>query len=139
MSDVDYAKVTRLGEESLVESELTRKIINAAISVHRELGPGLLESTYHACLCHEFLIQALPYKSQVDLPVTYKDSVVDCGYRIDLIVANRVVVELKAIEKLLPVHVAQLMTYLRLSDLHVGLLINFNVPVLRQGIVRRVL
>ncbi len=139
MNGLDDTRVTSLGEQSLVESELTRKIINAAMNVHRELGPGLLESAYHACLCHEFSIQAIPYKSQVDLPITYKGSAVDCGYRIDLIAADRVVVELKAVEKLLPVHVAQLMTYLRLSRLRVGLLINFNVPVLRQGIVRRVL
>lgn len=123
----------------LLEAELTRKIISGAIAVHRELGPGLLESAYHACLCREFSLQGLLYRSQVDLPVTYKGSALDCGYRIDLVVGDRVVVELKSIEKILPIHVAQLLTYLRLSLLHVGLLINFNVPVLRQGIVRRVL
>ena len=139
MSNILDLPEPTVGDARLLESELTRKIISGAIAVHRELGPGLLESAYHACICREFSLQSLPYKSQVDLPVTYKGSALDCGYRIDLVVADRVVVELKSMEKILPIHLAQLLTYLRLSHLHVGLLINFNVPVLRQGIVRRVL
>lgn len=139
MSDIIGLPQAPADDVYLLESGLTRAIISGAIAVHRELGPGLLESAYHACLCLEFSLQGLPYRSQVDLPVTYKGSALDCGYRIDLVVGDRVVVELKSIEKTLPIHVAQLLTYLRLSHLHVGLLINFNVPVLRQGIVRRVL
>ena len=123
----------------LVEAELTGKIIGAAMDVHRELGPGLLESAYQACLCRELSLTGIPCRAQVDLPVQYKGARVDCGYRIDLIVDDRVIVELKSVEHVLPVHEAQLLTYLRLSGIRVGLLINFNVPVLRRGIVRRVL
>lgn len=117
----------------------TSPIIGAAIEVHRQLGPGLLESAYEECLCHELRLRELQFKRQVDLPVFYKGLLLNCGYKIDLIVEDDVVLELKAIEKLLPVHEAQLLTYLRLSNRRVGLLINFNVPVLAQGIVRRVL
>jgi len=123
----------------LEHRELTEKIIAAAIEVHRELGPGLLESAYEKCLCYELGLRQLEYISEVDLPVTYKGVKLDCGYRMDIVVANKVVLELKAVEELLPIYEAQLMTYLRLSKIKVGLLINFNVPVLTKGIVRRVL
>ncbi len=123
----------------LIESELTSEIIAAAICVHRELGPGLLESAYQVSLCRELELRGVPFCSQVELPVVYKGVRLDCGYRIDLVVDDRVLVELKATEKILAVHEAQLMTYLRLSSVRVGLLINFNVPVLRRGILRRVL
>ena len=121
------------------ERELTRTILSAAIEVHRALGPGLLESAYQACLSRELELHELRFRQQVELPVVYKDVKLDCGYRIDFIVEEKVVLELKAIEGLLLVHQAQLLTYLRLSGLRVGLLINFNVPVLKDGIRRRVL
>ena len=121
------------------EQTLTRAVISAAIEVHRALGPGLLESAYQACLCHELELYNLSFRQQVELPVVYKDVKLDCGYRIDFVVEEKVVLELKAIEGILPVHQAQLLTYLRLSGLRVGLLINFNVPVLKDGIRRRVL
>jgi GxxExxY protein len=130
-------KRTDLGE--LLEADLTSNIIAAAIDVHRELGPGLLESAYQASLCHELALRGIPFRSQVELPVEYKGVRLDCGYRIDLVVDNRVLVELKSVERFVAVHEAQLITYLRLSRLHVGLLINFNVPALRRGILRRVL
>ena len=123
----------------LLEEQLTEQIIGSAIEVHRELGPGLLESAYEECLCHEFHLRNLTFKRQVDLPVVYKGVNLNCGYRIDLIVEDLVVVELKSVEQILPIHQAQLLTYLRLSLKKVGLLINFNVSVLKNGIVRRVL
>ena len=121
------------------EQALTRQVISAAIDVHRALGPGLLESAYQACLSRELELHNLHFRQQVELPLVYKDVKLDCGYRIDFIVEGKVVVELKAVEGLLPVHQAQLLTYLRLSGLRIGLLINFNVPVLKDGIRRRVL
>jgi GxxExxY protein len=117
----------------------TASIIGAAIEVHRQLGPGLLESAYEQCLCHELHLRRLRFKCQVDLPVSYKGLQLDCGYKIDLIVADEVIVELKSVERILPVHEAQLLTYLKLSSKRVGLLINFNTPLLTPGIVRRVL
>ena len=123
----------------LIEADLTGEIIGAAISVHRELGPGLLESVYQACLCRELGLRQVPFRSQVELPVEYKGCHLDCGYRIDLIVDNRVLVELKSVERLSAIHESQLLTYLRLSRIRVGLLINFNVPILRKGVLRRVL
>ena len=116
----------------------TSPIIGAAIEVHRHLGPGLLESTYEECLCRELHLMGLAFRRQVPLPVIYKGLPLDCGYQIDLIVRDEVVVELKAVERILPVHQAQLLTYLKLAEKPVGLLINFNVPVLTQGITRRV-
>jgi GxxExxY protein len=123
----------------LVEEQLTEQIIGAAIEVHRELGPGLLESAYEQCFCHELPLRALQFRCQIDLPVQYKGLKLDCGYRVDVVVEDSVVVELKSVEQVLPIHQAQLLTYLRLSGKKVGLLINFNVPVLKNGIVRRVL
>jgi GxxExxY protein len=117
----------------------TDQIIAAAIEVHRHLGPGLLESAYEECLCRELHLRSLPFQRQIPLPVEYKGVKLDCGYRIDLLVNDEVVLELKAIEKILPVHEAQLLSYLRLLNKRIGLLINFCVPVLKEGIVRRVL
>jgi GxxExxY protein len=117
----------------------TSPIIGAAIEVHRHLGPGLLESAYEECLCHELHLQEMEFRRQLELPVIYKGLSLDCGYRIDLIVQDEVILELKSVEKLLPVHQAQLLTYMRLAGKRVGLLINFNVPLLTQGIIRRVL
>jgi len=123
----------------LIEEQLTKAIIGAAIEVHRELGPGLLESAYEECFCYELHLRGLNFERQVELPVAYKGLKLDCGYRLDIVVENSVLLELKSIEQILPVHHAQLLTYLRLSEKKVGLLINFNVGVLKNGIVRRVL
>jgi len=123
----------------LIEEQVTEAIIGAAIEVHRELGPGLLESAYEECFCHELHLRGLSFQRQVELPVEYKGIRLDCGYRLDAVVENTVVVELKSIERILPIHQAQLLTYLRLTGKRVGLLINFNVSALKNGIVRRVL
>lgn len=123
----------------LLEKELTDKIIGAAIEVHRNLGPGLLESAYQVCIEHESRLRCIPFEHLVKLPLNYKGIDLDAGYVIDLIYDNRVVVELKAVERVIPVHEAQLLTYLRLTGIRVGLLINFNVPVLKDGIYRRVI
>jgi GxxExxY protein len=117
----------------------TAPIIGAAIEVHRHLGPGLLESAYEECLCHELHLRGLSFRRQVDLPVAYKGVQLACGYKIDVIVQEEVVLELKTVERLLPVHDAQLLTYLKLSGKHVGLLINFNTALLTRGIKRIVL
>ena len=120
-------------------NEITQTVIGAAIEVHRVLGPGLLESTYEECLCRELHLRNVPYERQRRLPVDYKGTQLDCGYRLDLLVCEQVVVEIKAVESLLPIHQAQLLTYLKLGGWKVGLLMNFNVPVLKQGIKRVVL
>jgi GxxExxY protein len=117
----------------------TGPIIGAAIEVHRHLGPGLLESAYEECLCHELHLRGIDFRRQVDIPVEYKGLKLDCGYRLDLIVHEEVVVELKCVERVLPVHEAQLLTYMMLTGKRVGLVINFNVPLLTKGITRRVL
>jgi GxxExxY protein len=117
----------------------TSPILGAAIEVHRLLGPGLLESAYEECLCHELRLRELNFQRQVDLPVEYKGLKLNCGYKIDLLVQDEVILELKAVERLLPIHQAQLLTYMKLAHKSVGLLINFNVPLLTQGIIRRVL
>jgi GxxExxY protein len=118
---------------------LTRDIIGAAIEVHRHLGPGLLESVYQQCLAKEFQLRGIPYQSEWPLPLEYKGVRVNCGYRVDFLVADSVVIETKAVEAIAPVHEAQLLTYMRLGGWNVGLLINFNVLALRTGIRRKVL
>jgi GxxExxY protein len=115
---------------------LTEKIIGAAIKVHKALGPGLLESTYEICLHHELVKAGLKIDRQKTQPVTYDGIIIDCGYRIDLMVENQIVLELKAVEKVLPIHEAQLLSYLRISGCKVGLLINFNTKYLKEGISR---
>jgi len=120
-------------------NELTGTIIGAAIEVHRILGPGLLESAYEECLNYEFGQRVARFVRQHPLPVVYKGIKLDCGYRLDFLVENTVVVEIKAVESILPIHEAQLLSYLKLGGWQVGLLINFNVPVLKQGIKRIVL
>lgn len=125
--------------QPLLEKELTDKIIGAAIEVHKVLGPGLLESSYQVCLEHESTLRKLPFEHKVKLPVNYKGIELDAGYEIDIAYDKRVIVELKAVERVIPVHEAQLLTYMRLTGTRVGLLINFNVPVLKDGIYRRVL
>ena len=117
-------------------NEITEKIIGAAIEVHRSLGPGLLESAYEECLAHELMLRGVGFKRQQSLPVTYKSVRLDCGYRLDFVVSQRVILEIKAVERILPIHEAQLLTYLRLSRLKWGLLLNFHTSVLKQGIRR---
>lgn len=123
----------------LLHEEITEGVLGAAIEVHRTLGPGLLESAYEECLAHEFSLRKIEFQKQVALPLSYKGILLDCGYRMDFVVEAAVVIELKCVERLLPIHEAQLLTYLRLSRKSVGLLLNFNEPVLRDGIVRRIL
>ncbi|MFQ5662590.1 MAG: GxxExxY protein [Terriglobia bacterium] len=120
----------------MIDNELTHTIIGAAIEVHKVLGPGLLESAYEECLAGELSLREIRYERQKPLPVVYKDVKLDCGYRLDFLVEGRVVVELKAVEALAPIHDAIVLTYLRLSGCKVGLLINFHVAVLKNGIRR---
>lgn len=115
---------------------LTEKVIGFAIEVHRQLGPGLLESAYEECLCFELRSAAIAFRRQTSLPVIYKSVRLDCGYRLDVVVENRLIIELKTVERILAVHEAQMLTYLKLSGLCVGLLLNFNTPVLKSGIRR---
>ena len=124
--------------EILDINKTTEAIIGAAIEVHRHLGAGLLESAYEECLCEELLLRKIPFKRQIVLPVTYKGKKLDIGYRIDLLVNNEVVVELKTVEAILPIHEAQTLTYMRLGGWQVGLILNFNVTVLKNGIKRLV-
>ncbi len=119
-------------------NQITEGIIGAAINVHRELGPGLLESAYEACLVYELMEHGFTVERQKSLPITYKGKQVNCGYRIDLLVEGQVIVELKAVDRLEPIHDARLLSYLKLSGYKVGLLINFNVKVLKDGIRRLV-
>jgi GxxExxY protein len=116
--------------------KITEQIIGAAISVHRGLGPGLLESAYEECLCYELAQIGMAFERQVPLPVVYKGVKLDCGYKIDLVVENEVIVEIKAVERLIPVHDAQLLSYLKLDNKRIGLLMNFHVPVLKNGLKR---
>ena len=115
---------------------LTEKIIGAAIEVHRHLGPGLLESAYEECLCQELSRQSVAFNRQVALPIIYKGAKVEPGFRVDMIVEEKVLLELKAIEKILPIHEAQVLTYLKLSGVGIGLLLNFNAMPLKNGIKR---
>jgi GxxExxY protein len=120
-------------------NRITEQVIGAAIEVHKALGPGLLESAYEECLCRELDLRKIRFERQCPLPVEYKGIKLDCGYRLDLLVAETVVVEIKAVQAIEPIHEAQLLTYLKLGGWKLGLLINFNVPVLKDGIRRRIL
>src|SRR5438552_18853577 len=120
-------------------NELTEMVIGCAIEVHRALGPGLLESTYEICLCRELSIRGIPFERQVSIPVEYKGVKLDCGYRADIVVGGAILVEIKAIDSLLSIHDAQLLSYLKLGGWKIGLLINFNVELLKHGLRRRVL
>jgi GxxExxY protein len=117
-------------------NKLSSKIIGAAIEVHKAVGPGLLESAYETCLCHELNLQGVSFERQRPLPIEYKGERLDCGYRLDIVVENRIILELKSCEEIEPIHRAQLLTYLKLAGLSLGLLSNFNVTVMRDGIVR---
>ena len=118
------------------EDRVSKMVIGAAIEVHRVLGPGLLESAYEECLCHELSARRVRFKRQCDLPVKYKGMRLECGYRLDLVVEGCLLLELKAVDSIATIHEAQLLTYLKLAELRFGLLINFNVPVLYKGIRR---
>ena len=119
-------------------NDLTGEVIGAAIEVHRILGPGLLESIYEECLCIEFDKRKIPYQRQKEIPIVYKDTKLDSAHRLDIIVSNNLIVELKACDSIQPVHEAQVLTYLKLTGIKVGLLINFNVPLIKQGIKRKI-
>ena len=121
------------------DDPLTRKVIGLAIEVHRHLGPGLLESVYEECLCWELEQTSLTYHRQVHLPLIYKGTRIETGFRMDLVIEDALIIELKAIDKVLPIHIAQLLTYLKLARIPKGLILNFNTPFLKDGIVRRVL
>ncbi len=125
--------------ENTGKDPITGEIIAAAIEVHRALGPGLLESAYQACLEQELNDRCVPFESQVEIPVEYKGRRLDCGYRLDLVVRGEVIIEIKAVDSLAPIHEAQLLTYLRLARLQRGLLLNFNTPYLRDGVKRLIL
>ena len=125
--------------QKLRYEDLTKGIIGAAIEVHKTVGPGLLEGVYEECLCHELKLRNLSFKRQIIVPVIYKDVTLDCGYRLDLLVENTVILELKSVDRIHPIFEAQLLTYMRMLQKSVGLLINFNVPILKSGIVRKVL
>ena len=119
--------------------DLSNKVIGCALNVHRELGPGLLESTYEQCLCYELSKAGIQFERQKELPVRYQEVQIDCGYRIDLLVEGALIIELKSVDKLERIHEAQLLTYMKLSNIEIGLLINFNSVLLRDGIRRMVL
>lgn len=119
--------------------ELSKQVIGCAIEVHRALGPGLLESTYEQCLAHELELQGISFRLQHPLPVRYKDILLDCGYRIDVLVEDRMILELKSVDEVKGIHEAQLLTYMKLAGVGTGLLINFNVTLLKNGIKRFVL
>src|SRR4030066_746965 len=123
-------------EKEEKSGSLTGKIIGAAIDIHRALGPGLLESAYEACLIYELRLRKLKVESQKSMPIFYKDVMLDCGYRVDLIVEDQIIVEVKSVSSLASIHEAQLLSYLKLSNCKIGLLINFNVKYLKQGIRR---
>ena len=143
--DAENAEVAQRGaimypqRKRLRVNDITQEVIGAAIAVHRALGPGLLESAYQECLCQELALRKLPFEREVPLPLEYKGIHCECGYRLDILVAGAVVVEVKSIEAIAPIHEAQLLTYLRLGGWNVGLLMNFNVVVLKNGIRRKVL
>lgn len=124
------------GENGRCGDELSEKTIGAFIQVHRHLGPGLLESAYERCVCHELSLRGISFERQLSVPVTYKGVRLDCGYRVDLVVADSLIVEIKAVECLLPIHQAQVLTYLKLTGLDTALLVNFNVPVVKDGLRR---
>ncbi len=126
-------------EENMEFDELSKKVIGCALEVHKELGPGLLESAYEKCLAHELTLANIPFRLQVPIPLYYKGIELDCGYRADLIVDDKLLLELKSIEELLPIHEAQLLTYMKLAKIRIGLLMNFNVKLLRDGLRRFVL
>ncbi|HKD23217.1 MAG TPA: GxxExxY protein [Rhizomicrobium sp.] len=124
--------------EAEVIDPLSRRVIGLAIDVHRELGPGLLESAYEECLCYELKEAGISFTQQVELPIIYKSVRLDCGYRLDIVAENCLLLELKTVERFLPIHEARVLTYLKLSGIKVGLLMNFNSVALKDGLRRMV-
>jgi len=120
-------------------NELSQRVIGLCIEVHRVLGPGLLESAYEAALAHELSLAGIQFQTQIDMPLKYKGIKLDCGYRLDFLIEGELIVELKAVQEVLPIHLAQLLTYLKLNGKPLGLLINFDVPLLKDGIHRVVI
>ena len=140
MSDkISTTEDTEITKIRMDVNEPSMAVIGCAIEVHRALGPGLLESTYEICLCHELNLRVIPFERQKPIPVAYKEVKLDCGYRADLIVDRRLLVEIKAIDQTSAIHDAQLLSYLKLSGVNVGLFINFNVRMLKEGVRRKVL
>ena len=127
-----------LKEPTRTENQLARRLIGICIEIHRVLGPGLLESAYEECLAHELSIHGVTFRTQVALPLVYKNIRLECGYRLDFLIEDCLIFEVKAVAELLPIHEAQLLTYLKLTQKRLGLLVNFNVPILKQGIKRLV-
>lgn len=123
-------------EDTEGDNAITKAVIGCAIRVHQELGPGLLESAYQSCLAFELARQRIPFEQRVKLPVVYRGHAVDCGYEMDLLVADKVIIEIKAVDRIHPIHKAQLLSYLRLANRRVGLLINFHVERLYEGVTR---
>jgi len=140
MSDkISTTEDTEITKIRMDVNELSKAVIGCAIEVHRALGPGLLESIYEICVCHELNLRVIPFERQKPIPVAYKGVKLDCGYRADVIVDRRLLVEIKAIDQTSAIHDAQLLSYLKLSGVNVGLLINFNVRMLKEGGRRKVL
>ena len=137
--EVNNSRLHSFDNQAYPEKELTEKIIGAAIEVHKQIGPGLLESAYQACLARELVLAGINFEQEKSVPLEYKGVSVDCGYRLDFLVENKVIVELKTVDELNSIHKAQLLTYLKLIHCKVGLLINFNVPLLKDGIKRLIL
>ncbi len=134
--EIDREHALHSVDEKTIANKMTGEIIGAAIEVHRALGPGLLESAYEECLCQELGLRGIAFERQVPLPVEYKGIKLDCGYRLDLVVEDHIIVELKSVNRIDPIHEAQLLTYLRLKRERLGLVINFNVAVLKDGVRR---
>ena len=134
-----YSTTSHENTKNLEFDELSNRVIGCAIEVHRNLGPGLLESAYEQCLAREFSLADVNFEIQKSIPISYKGIQLDCGYRLDLFVENRLILEIKSVDKLLPIHEAQILTYMKLAKVSVGLLINFNVELLKEGIRRFVL
>jgi GxxExxY protein len=132
-------EIKGLDARAYPEKDLTEKIIGAAIEVHKHLGPGLLESVYQACLAREMALRGIQFEQEKSIPVIYKGVKLDCGYRLDFFIESKVIVELKAVDAMIDAYKAQLLTYLKITDCKVGLLINFNTPVLKNGIKRLIL
>ena len=136
---MNTTKATKNMKKGIEFDQLSNQVIGCAIEVHREIGPGLLESTYEQCLAHELITNGFDFKIQHPLPVIYKDIRLDCGYRVDLLVENKLIIELKSVDAINKIHEAQILTYMKLAGIETGLLINFNVGLLKNGIKRFVL
>lgn len=125
---------TRKANMNRIFSDLSHRVIGCAIEVHKHLGPGLLESAYQRCLAHELHLNNIPFETEAPLPIEYKGTRLDCGFRMDILVGNAIILELKSVEALHPIHEAQILSYMKLASLQYGFLINFNVPILKNGL-----